>query len=263
MSYSLKTLLLLLLITILFYAVGSFSANHKEQLPEKAAPNTFVILELFTSQGCSSCPAADAQLKKISAWAKEKHLPVFTLSFHVDYWDHLGWKDNFSDELFTARQYRYARAFSRMNIYTPQMVANGIQQFVGSDQAQCERIVTQSLQKKNQENISIKGNYTSDNDELEIRFEVEDSFSGFVNIALVQKEAEINIKGGENRGRKINYTDIVRSFRQIDWSAGRPKSITLDKPDDLQTKNLKVIIYLQKKVDMKILNAIEAKMLRT
>ena len=261
MSYRLKTLLLLLLITVLFYSFNSFSANSNEQLPQKAASNAFVVLELFTSQGCSSCPAADAQLKKISAQAKTKNLPLYTLSFHVDYWDHLGWKDSFSDELFTARQYSYARVFSRLNIYTPQMVVNGTHEFVGSDKSQCERVLSQALQTENDESIRLKGNYTAYKDELQIKFEVANSFRGFVNIALVQKEAKINIKRGENSGRIINYVDIVRAFRQIDWSAGQQGLVTLDKPEDLPDKDIKVIIYLQNKADMKILNATEAIML--
>jgi hypothetical protein len=90
-----------------------------------------VLIELFTSEGCSSCPPADRLLEKLAAENNDK---VYVLSFHVDYWNYIGWKDPFSQARFSQRQRNYARQFSLESIYTPQMVVNGVAEFVGSDE---------------------------------------------------------------------------------------------------------------------------------
>src|SRR5262245_19078461 len=89
------------------------------------APSRFALVELFTSEGCSSCPPADALLARLAADAARSGEPIATLSFHVTYWDQLGWKDRFSDEAFTRRQGAYRRRFALASLYTPQMVVGG------------------------------------------------------------------------------------------------------------------------------------------
>jgi len=258
MTQTQKILLILFSFTFVIYCASSYLIQENIELPEKSGSNSFVVLELFTSQGCSSCPAADEQIRKIKKMAREKNLPVYTLSFHVDYWDYLGWKDCYSDQKFTARQYQYSRAFSRRNIYTPQMVVNGTREFVGSDGSACESSIASALQKEKVENIKFQGNYSVLNDKLQVNFTVDDTFNGYVNIAVVQNEGEVKIKSGENNGRKITYSNIVRSFKQIDCREGKQGKVHIDKPKDLSDENLMVLIYLQNKIDMKILGAKKA-----
>jgi len=180
------------------------------------------------------------------------------MSFHVDYWDHLGWKDCYSDQKFSARQYQYSRAFSKRNIYTPQMVVNGINEFVGSDGSECECTITNALQKREVKSVEFKGSYSILKDKLEVNYDVERGFNGYVNIALVQNEGEVKIKSGENSGRNITYTNIVRSFKQIDCWKNNQGQMQIEKPKDLANDNLTIVIYLQNKIDMKILGATRA-----
>jgi hypothetical protein len=98
-----------------------------------SAQSSPVIVELFTSQGCSSCPSADKNLAEIVENAERNHEPVYGLSFHVDYWNHLGWKDPYSNRAFTERQRNYAKLMNSESIYTPQIVINGENEFVGSN----------------------------------------------------------------------------------------------------------------------------------
>ena len=96
------------------------------------------VVELFTSQGCSSCPAADALLGEVVAESKKDGKPILGLSYHVSYWNHLGWKDPYSSEQFTRRQQQYAEVLQLQSIYTPQMIVNGEYEFVGSDRRKLE-----------------------------------------------------------------------------------------------------------------------------
>ena len=97
----------------------------------------FALIELFTSEGCSSCPAAD---KAVEELAKQYPSTVYVLAFHVDYWNRLGWTDEFSQPEYTARQSEYAAKFNLESIYTPQVVVNGRQEFVGSDKAKLQQV---------------------------------------------------------------------------------------------------------------------------
>jgi len=253
-----KILLIIFSSAFIIYCAGTLLGQKNIELPEISDSSSFVVLELFTSQGCSSCPAADEQIRNIKRMAQEKNLPVYTMSFHVDYWDQLGWKDCYSDKKFTARQYQYSRAFSKRNIYTPQMVVNGTNEFVGSDGSECQSSIANALQKKQMKSIEFKGSYSVSNDKLQVSYGVEESFNGYINIALVQNEGEVKIKSGENSGRKITYTNIVRSFKQIDCRKGKQGLLQIEKPKDLADDNLTVIIYLQNKIDMKILGITKA-----
>ena len=102
-------------------------------------------MELFTSEGCSSCPPANALLERITQRTRKQGLRVYPLSFHVDYWNELGWKDPFSDTAYTRRQRQYGQAMALSSIYTPQMIVNGTDQFVGHRQAIADKSIGKAL----------------------------------------------------------------------------------------------------------------------
>ncbi|MEQ8425874.1 MAG: DUF1223 domain-containing protein, partial [Cyclobacteriaceae bacterium] len=118
------------------------------------AQNGFAVVELFTSQGCSSCPAADKNLSDILASNRDQN--IYGLSFHVDYWNYIGWKDPYSSKLFSARQRSYANALAA-NVYTPQMIVNGEEVFVGSGREKAKESISSALDESPKYNLKIVG----------------------------------------------------------------------------------------------------------
>jgi len=116
----------------------------------------FAIVELFTSEGCSSCPSADQLLIDLTHQAKKKNQRIFPLSFHIDYWNGLGWVDPFSLPKFTHRQRQYAKSAGTYEVYTPQMYVNGTNSFIGSDRSKAHRFINESLKQPAQTAIHLK-----------------------------------------------------------------------------------------------------------
>src|SRR5262249_46590197 len=125
-----------------------------------AAPQTRrpVLVELFTSEGCSSCPPADRALKFLAEQQPVNNAQIIPLAFHVDYWDHLGWKDRFSSHEYTRRQESYVERFGLDSSYTPEMVVDGQAEFVGSDTGRATKVITDAASKqKGSVSAELKG----------------------------------------------------------------------------------------------------------
>ncbi|SLN30411.1 hypothetical protein ROJ8625_01368 [Roseivivax jejudonensis] len=163
-----------------------------------------VVVELFTSQGCSSCPPADALLKELGT--QEGVIP---LALHVDYWDYIGWKDSFAQPRFTARQKGYARAAGRTSVYTPQMVVNGAEDIVGNRPKDLAAAVARHQARETPVEITAERRGTV----LDLALAT-DAPVGATKVYLVRyRESEsVAIHRGENAGRKIEYSHIV-----TDW----------------------------------------------
>src|SRR5258705_10125837 len=131
-----------------------FSSYKKQSSVNKFthAPEGFALVELFTSEGCSSCPPADEAVGRLNGWKKN----VYILSFHVDYWNYLGWKDLFSSSAYSNRQQNYGNLFHLSSIYTPQIVVNGSVQFVGNDEARLRSTIENDLKAMPKTEFQIK-----------------------------------------------------------------------------------------------------------
>jgi hypothetical protein len=166
------------------------------------------VIELFTSQGCSSCPPADTLLGQYA-----KRDDVIALSFHVDYWDRLGWQDRFASADFSGRQRQYARARGDAAVYTPQVVVNGRGHVVGSSSADIEA----ALDAKHAwvDGVHVRAAVTESS--LDIRVEPAKplSIDADILLAIVQSSATVRITRGENAGKTITYRNIVRSLTRI------------------------------------------------
>jgi hypothetical protein len=187
------------------------------------------VLELFTSQGCSSCPAADKLLGEL---AKDPSLVPLTLA--VDYWDYLGWKDTLALKGHTARQRAYASARGDRDVYTPQMVVNGISHVLGSDKAAIERAIDQS--RKQALVIGIQASVAGD--KLTVSVPAKDGgAAGEIWLCPITKTVPVKIGRGENRGTTITYTNVVRRWTKLgEWNG---KAQTLSVPlKDLQTGDI-------------------------
>ena len=200
----------------------------------------FAVVELFTSQGCSSCPSADKVLSKIIDNAEGK--PVYGLSFHVDYWDYLGWKDPYSTKAYTNRQRKYAVALRSSSVYTPQMIINGTDEFVGSNGVKAEYLVKSALQVPAVHQVKFEVDNQGSRVAIEFRLSGATT-NKVINFALVERNIKTNVTRGENRNRLLAHDNVVRGFLQIPASiAGE---IEMSIPKDLVTSNAAVIVYVQ------------------
>ncbi len=206
-----------------------------------------VVLELFSSEGCSSCPPADAVLGGILKNASEERKAVYGLKFHVDYWDRLGWKDIYASPAFTDRQREYAVLFKASGIYTPQMVVNGHREMVGSDEASIQNAIKEEQQNKSNTFLSIKTSLDTSNSSLNIEYGIQNGVqNSLIHFALVEKEVTHHIKRGENQGRILTHNHIVRIF-ETEKLDGSKNTKELKIPSDLETNKLVLIVYLQEK----------------
>jgi hypothetical protein len=177
-----------------------------------------VVVELFTSQGCSSCPPADALLGELSG-----RDDVITLGYHVDYWDYIGWADPFADPLFTSRQRRYATALGNRTIYTPQMVLDGTLDRVGSRRFEVEASIDRLLKANLAERISVPVELAHlSGGSVGVSVPMADVPAGAaVFMAASTSRYVTEIKRGENSGRTLVDFDVVRRLAKVGDYAGR------------------------------------------
>lgn len=167
-----------------------------------------VVVELFTSQGCSSCPPADRLLRKLA-----KRDDVLALALHVDYWDYIGWKDIFALPRHTVRQKGYAKASGRRMIYTPQMIINGLDHVVGNHPMDVSDLI--ALHEARAQPVELTVAATGNGHVVTARAIGE--IEGEMRILLVdfERSATVEILRGENAGRTINYANIVRGWTEL------------------------------------------------
>ncbi len=213
--------------------------------------DSFVIVELYTSQGCSSCPRADKVLEQIAEEYKNKN--VIPLGFHVDYWDRLGWKDTFSKQEFSQRQYGYSQRFRNSTVYTPQMIVNGVSEFNGGDKSKAFTIIDKNI--KTKVSAKLNGKINELGKKLPIDYSVSDIvFDRYtMNIVLVKNKEKVNIRRGENSNRQIVYQNIVIDLKTI--NANKKGRITLNKPKDYSKENYTVVLFLQENNNGPIISA--------
>lgn len=247
-----KSIIIFPFLALTVFIIISFSINKKNFIKEdyKTSLQGFAVVELFTSEGCSSCPPADEVLAKVSNEYKNN---VYVLGFHVDYWNQLGWKDMYSNADFTSRQKQYAAAFNLTSIYTPEIVVNGKAEFVGSDENRLRKTIQQELNIANTSTISVDIR-RNDNKFINASYKVTGANNDIINFALVQLHATSDVKRGENEGKKLQHINVVRDFKTVTKNEGE---INLLIPAGMQPKDFKVIAFVQNKNDLKITSAIE------
>lgn len=219
-------------------------------IPTSAAGG-FAVIELFTSEGCSSCPAAEAALAEINDEYKQN---VYVLEFHVDYWNYLGWKDVFSSSTYTERQQQYANVFHLSSTYTPQAIVNGKNELVGSDKSKLHSLINSYLQKQPSNKIEL--NVTGKGNSVLVKYSVSSTYNQELNIVLVQKKAQTDVRRGENSGRKLDHINVVRELKTIDAKDHGDLNITL--PEGLQAEDCIIIAYTQDKGTWEVMGAAES-----
>ncbi|CAN5437177.1 DUF1223 domain-containing protein [soil metagenome] len=224
--------------------LGSFA----EAQDKPGRPRTPVLVELFTSEGCSSCPPADAILAKLERDQPVAGSEIIVLSEHVDYWDGLGWRDRFSSHALTERQNAYGQRFGLESVYTPQMVVDGTSQFVGNDAGKAQRAAAQSGQTAKIElkisGVAVEGRKVSGSITGGAG-----QFKGDLYAALVDPTALTQVKAGENGGRQLNHVGVVRSLQRIgsvQELANGPVRFVLTAPADAIPAKERIVVFAQK-----------------
>jgi hypothetical protein len=201
-----------------------------------------IVLELFTSQGCSSCPAADKLLAEYAA-----RTGVIALSLNVDYWDHLGWKDTLASAKYTKRQKAYAKSLGIGNVYTPQLVVNGMADAVGSSRSAIDKAI-EAARAASPGTVPVKALAEGKLVLITIGAAPADIASGATSatvwLALVEPKVDVMVKRGENSGRTLSYHNVVRDLSPIGMWSGKPMRIELP-ADTLLAPNRSCAVFVQ------------------
>lgn len=211
-----------------------------------------VLVELFTSESCASCPPAEQNLAYLQTEQPYAGADIITLAFHVDYRDVPGWKDPFASPLFTQRQQVYDRKFRTGNIYTPQMVVDGETEFIGSKLEKAESAINKSLKNdKGRVALNVAG------DKLEIRISAlpEIEFAT-VYLAYAEDGLTSSVRGGENAGKTLSHVSVVRSLNGIGMIEPGQRAFELDTVLNIgaewDREKLKAVVFVQENHTRKI-----------
>ena len=199
------------------------------------------MLELFTSQGCSSCPPADALLKSMQG-----RPDIIALAYHVDYWDYIGWPDTFGGKDNTARQQAYAKAWGSSNIYTPELVVNGRKDVVGSNKSDVDGAINQaslvvpvalSIDSDNMLNVLING-------------KAEEAHGASVWLVTYIDKAAVKVERGENAGHTLDYTQVVTGRHILGmWDPQNGATLKLPLDEVLAAPSDGAVILVQREKD--------------
>ncbi|WP_221452762.1 DUF1223 domain-containing protein [Mucilaginibacter sp. FT3.2] len=235
--------------------VSSAFTSHKSTAKKagvKVAGNGFAVVELFTSEGCSSCPPADELVARIQKENNDN--PVYILAFHVDYWNRLGWKDVFSSADYSKRQNQYASWLKLQSVYTPQIVVNGRKEFVGSEEGTLRNAITAGLRAAPAGKLILNAQNSQGHVTVQYKTEGVEKNTTLL-LALVQKVAQTKVQRGENGGRTLSHVQIVRKVQTEPLSAGGNGSATIALPDGFNARGYEVIGFIQNTVNGSILAA--------
>ena len=220
---------------------------------------TPVLLELFTSEGCSSCPSADRLLEVFDRTQPVNGADLIVLSEHVDYWNGLGWKDPFSSQEFTERQNDYARRLRVDSVYTPQLVIDGRSQLVGSDGVGAKAAIEKSIRRQKApvllSDVKREGN--------RITLHVEAGQTGAeVFVAIAENQMSSRVVRGENGGRTLNHVAVVRSLTSIGTVAkggGFSKALDLPVQAGFGANGLRVVVFVRDRASGEVVGVTQQK----
>ena len=215
-----------------------------------------VLVELFTSEGCSSCPPADSLLANLEKAQPVAGATVIVLSEHVTYWDEGGWRDPFSSEELTSRQRSYARQFGIASVYTPQMVVDGQAQFVGSNGREAHRAIEKAARQAKTA-VNVEAVDRSDAKvNVEVSFRSQGGSAATVYVALAEVRAESQVGNGENSGRRLQHVSVARALVLAGTvKAGETfsKQISLSIPAGAGKDGLRVVAFVQERSSGRVL----------
>ena len=219
--------------------------------PAGPSAHKAVLVELFTSEGCSSCPPADALLGTLRQDLAKQGLDVVPLGLHVDYWNSLGWKDRFSSAAFSRRQEEYARALHLDGPYTPQMVVDGTTEFVGNERQRAYAVIVESA--AHAAGASIEASLTPP-DKLTLKV-ASASNGATVMLAITEDNLSTRVGAGENNGRELRHAAVVRQLRPLGTiqNGNFASTVPLALEKEWKRSDLRAVIFVQQGVAGQVL----------
>jgi hypothetical protein len=258
------TLPLLAFATLLF---ATPEANPPLAATPQSAPaqteRTPVLVELFTSEGCSTCPPADILLSKLTSLQPIAGAEIIALEEHVDYWNHDGWVDSYSSLDWTVRQQGYVAHFKGKSPFTPQMVVDGQSQFVGTNAREAQSSIQEALQHPKAQ-ISINAESASKSDAARIEVHIGNLSGASIQepadvwVAVTESNLETAVKAGENAGKTVPHAAVVRSLHKIGTVQARDSSPfvatqQIKFKSNWKTENLRIVVFLQERKSLRVL----------
>jgi len=180
--------------------------------PLAPARRKTVVVELFTSEGCSSCPPADALLSRLGTERSSNGAEIIPLGFHVDYWDLQGWHDRFSSHDYTQRQEQYVQQFHLDSPYTPEMVVDGRTEFVGNDSGRAQSAIGEAATREPGAQIELSW---ASPERLKVSVATGPGIRAEVRLAVTENNLSTEVGAGENGGRVLHHSAVVRVFRVL------------------------------------------------
>jgi hypothetical protein len=242
-----------------YFQNDSNSAGNLENKTNKSAESVAavnkqpVLVELYTSQGCFSCPPADKLLSFLNKEQPFAQAELITLELHVDYWDSHGWKDEFSSAIFSRRQDLYARSLRINSTYTPQMVVDGRAEFIGSNLSKAQKAILDATKTP-----KAKIEFARQKDSLKITIsDMPEHQNVTVFLAIAEDNLASNVRGGENSGKKLEHTSVVRELKSLGILTPEQKTLEIETIvqtlPNWKTENLRLVVFLQENASRKIL----------
>ena len=247
MSKSIVSVLRYLAPALLFLSfLGTSSAATPARTP--------VIVELFTSEGCSSCPPADALLSKLREMGAVEGAEVFILGEHVDYWNSASWSDRFSSASLTQRQHDYVRRFDLDSSYTPQMVIDGKTELVGNTERRVRAELAQAAHSPKPTQVKLAW---SNDGQLQVDIDGTAEAGAKVMLAITEDGLSTQVAGGENGGRVLQHNGVVRDLREIgSLKQGKfSEAVKAAHNPDWKAENLRAVVFVQRSGHREVLGA--------
>ena len=255
---------LILSLTVFVVGLSAVGCLTQQAEGQKSGPATItaapqvrvpVVVELFTSEGCSSCPPADRAIKFLAEQQPVPNAEIIPLGFHVDYWDGPEWKDKFSSPAFSRRQQLYVSRFGLDSSYTPEMVVDGKAEFIGSDTGKAVKKISEAAnEQKGKVTLALDGDVFSVSVSA-----LPEHHPATVFLAVTESDIISAVKGGENDGQTINHSAVVRNLSTLgliekDSNSFETKG-TIPSIADLKRENSQFVVFVQDNTSRKILAA--------
>jgi hypothetical protein len=270
------TMIFILLFTAVLFGNACYNSNTEiletplvkatETDQPKTVKRTPVVVELFTSEGCSSCPAADKVLAILNRNQAIENVEIIALSQHVDYWNRLGWKDPFSSSQFSNRQNEYAGFFGKSDVYTPQMIVDGTRELEGGNAGKALQAIGETANNAKGDVSIVVEKLENNTAQLQIKIEnlpkMSKNDQSIALLAITEDNLSSNVTRGENSGSELAHVAVVRTMQNVGVISqeGKTFSQTVVLDASWKQENLNAVLFVQEINRRRILAASRSKL---